>query len=61
MNTDYEFSDEETSYAEWVKENLSYINQHKQSLGVMKRLYIEGFAAGWQFRKECQAKEWLQK
>lgn len=60
-NDDEEFSDEEKSYHEWVKENLSYINQHKQSLNVMKKLYIEGFAAGFQYKKELQAKEWLQK
>ena len=53
--------DEERSYYEWVSNNLSFINQNKQSVNVMKKLYMEGFAAGWQNKKEFQAKEWLQK
>lgn len=61
MSNEEDLGDEEISYYEWVKDNLSYINQHKASLNVMKKLYVEGFAAGWQFRKEHQAKEWLQK
>jgi hypothetical protein len=59
MNED--LCDEEKSYDEWVSKNLSFINQNKQSINVMKKLYIEGFAAGWQHKKESQAKEWLQK
>lgn len=61
MNTNEEFSDEEKSYHEWVSKNLPFIGQHKQSLNVMKKLYLEGFAAGWQYRKEYDAREWLQK
>jgi hypothetical protein len=61
MNTDDEFSDEEKSYHEWVSKNLSFISQNKQSVNVMKKLYLEGFAAGWQYRKEYDAREWLQK
>jgi hypothetical protein len=59
MNED--LCDEEKSYYEWVSNNLSFINQNKQSVNVMKKLYMEGFAAGWQNKKEFQAKEWLQK
>jgi hypothetical protein len=59
MNDD--LCDEERSYYEWVSNNLSFINQNKQSVNVMKKLYMEGFAAGWQNKKEFQAKEWLQK
>lgn len=54
-------SDEEKSYNDWVSQNLSFINEHKNSISVMKKLYIEGFAAGWEFRKDFQAREWLQK
>ena len=61
MSEDEDFSDEEKSYHEWVTKNLSFISQNKQSINVMKKLYMEGFAAGWQYRKEFQAKEWLQK
>jgi hypothetical protein len=56
-----DFSDEEKSYHEWVTKNLSFINQHKQSINVMKKLYMEGFAAGWQSKKQYQSQEWLQK
>jgi hypothetical protein len=59
MNED--LCDEEKSYDEWVSKNLSFISQNKQSINVMKKLYIEGFAAGWKYKKESQAKEWLQK
>ena len=59
MNDD--LCDEERNYYEWVSNNLSFINQNKQSVNVMKKLYMEGFAAGWQNKKEFQAKEWLQK
>lgn len=61
MNDTDELSDEEKSYHEWVTKNLSFINQHKQSINVMKKLYMEGFTAGWQRRQEHNAKEWLQK
>lgn len=53
--------DEEKSYHEWVANNLEYIQNNKQHVGVMKKLYMQGFAAGFQFKKELQAKEWLQK
>jgi hypothetical protein len=61
MNDDEEMSDEEKSYHEWVTKNLSFIGQNKQSVNVMKKLYLEGFAAGWQYRKEYDSREWLQK
>lgn len=53
--------DEEKSYHEWVANNLEYIQTNKQHVGVMKKLYMEGFAAGFQQKKQFQAKEWLQK
>lgn len=56
-----ELCDEEKSYHEWVSNNLEYIQQNKSHVGVMKKLYMEGFAAGFQFKKELQAKDWLQK
>jgi len=61
MNNEEQLSDEERNYNKWVSENLFYINQHKQSLSVMKKIYLDGFAAGWQFKKEYTAKEWLEK
>jgi hypothetical protein len=61
MNNEEKLSDEEKSYNKWVSENLFYINQYKQSLNVMKKIYLDGFAAGWQFKKEYTATEWLEK
>jgi len=56
-----ELCDEEKSYHEWVANNLEYLQNNKQHVSVMKKLYLEGFAAGFQYNKELQSKEWLQK
>lgn len=56
-----EMCDEEKSYHEWVSKNLDYIQQNKQHIGVMKKLYMEGFAAGFQHKKIHNAMEWLEK
>jgi hypothetical protein len=61
MKDQEELGDEEISYNDWVSQNLVFINQNKNAVGVMKKLYIEGYAAGWQAKKEYQAKEWMQK
>ena len=61
MKDQQELSDEEISYNDWVSQNLVFINQNKNSVGVMKKLYIDGYAAGWQSKKEYQGKEWMQK
>lgn len=53
--------DEEKSYHEWVSRNLEFISQNKQHIAVMKKLYIEGFAAGFQFKKQLLSEESLQK
>jgi hypothetical protein len=61
MKDQQELSDEEISYNDWVSENLIFINQNKNSVAIMKRLYMDGYAAGWQAKKEYQAREWMQK
>lgn len=61
MSEDDEICDEEKSYHEWVSKNLEYLQQNKSHVAVMKKLYMEGFASGFQYKKELQAKEWLQK
>lgn len=63
MNTteNFEMCDEEKSYHDWVAKNLIFVNANKNSVSVMKKLYLEGFAAGYQYRKEFNSKEWLQK
>lgn len=62
MNDPEEFMcDEERSYNDWVSHNLNYINQNKQSIAVMKKLYMDGFAAGFVHRDNINAMEQLQK
>lgn len=62
MNNPEEFlCDEEKSYNDWVKNNLTYINQNKQSISVMRKLYMEGFAAGFVHRDKISIMEQLQK
>lgn len=56
-----EMCDEEKSYHEWVANNLEYVQRNKQHISVMKKIYMEGFAAGFQLRKKCRAEEQLQK
>lgn len=58
---DYELCDEERSYNDWVAANLNYINQHKQSISVMRKLYMDGFAAGLIHKAKISAMEQLQK
>lgn len=68
MNTDLCY--EEKSYHEWVANNLSFVNQNKQSISIMKKLYMEGFAAGFDYannkllalyQRKLKAEEELQK
>lgn len=56
-----EICDEERSYNDWVSNNLIYINQNKQHVGVMRKLYMDGFAAGFLHRNKINAEEQLQK
>ena len=56
-----EVCDEEKSYYEWISKNLEYIQQNKQHIGVMKKLYMQGFAAGFVHRNKVNAQEQLQK
>lgn len=48
--------DEEKSYHEWVANNLEYLQQNKSHVSVMKKLYMDGFAAGFEYKKELQQK-----
>lgn len=58
---DYELCDEEKSYHEWVANNLDFIQNNKQHIGVMKKLYMQGFAAGFQHKQKITVQEYLQK
>lgn len=53
--------DEEQSYNEWVKENLQYLQTNKQHIAVMKKVYMDGFAAGFVHRQKINVMEQLQK
>jgi hypothetical protein len=52
-----ELCDEEKSYNDWVANNLDYINQHKIHISVMKKLYMAGYAAGFDSYKNFQTEE----
>ena len=56
-----ELCDEEKSYHEWFANNLNYILQNKNHVCVMKKLYMEGFAAGFVYNQKLSAKEYLEK
>lgn len=56
-----ELCEEEKSYNDWVSHNLNYINQNKQSISVMKKLYMDGFAAGFAHKIKINVTEQLQK
>lgn len=53
--------DEEISYNDWVSNNLDYINQNKIHISVMKKLYLAGFAAGYEYYRKIKLEEQLQK
>lgn len=53
--------DEEKSYHEWVADNLAFVKENKQHISVMKKLYMEGFAAGYVYRNIVNEQEQLQK
>jgi hypothetical protein len=61
MSNDDYICDEEKSYNEWVKNNLTYISANKQHISVMKKLYMDGFAAGYSYKQKISAEEQLQK
>jgi len=60
-NNNEEMCDEEKSYHEWVANNLEFMQQNKSHISVMKKLYMQGFAAGFEYKKKLTAQEYLQK
>jgi hypothetical protein len=56
-----ELCDEEKSYNKWVVDNLYYIRDNKDCIRVMKKLYMDGFAAGFVYKQQITAEEQLQK
>ena len=61
MNQDEFMSDEEKSYNEWVSNNLQFLSQHRQFIQHMKKIYMDGFAAGYVHRDRINAQTQLQK
>lgn len=61
MIDNFEICDEEKSYHEWVSQNLDFIQSNKQHVTVMKKLYMVGFAAGFNHKLKHNAQEELQK
>lgn len=56
-----ELCDEEQLYHQWVADNLSYMNNNKSCIEVMKKLFLAGFSAGYIYKKKYNAEEQLQK
>jgi|LakMenEpi03Aug12_release.lakeMendotaPanAssembly.Ray.scaffolds.fasta_scaffold1718705_1 hypothetical protein len=56
-----ELSDEEKSYHAWIDNNLSFISQNKHILHLIQKAYMDGFAAGFTYKQQLSAKEYLQK
>ena len=56
-----DISDEEQSYLDWIALNKNFVSQNKESIHVMKKLYLAGFAAGYIYKGQNQAQEQLQK
>lgn len=56
-----EICDEEKHYHEWVKNNTNYLAQNKMCISVMKKIYMDAFAAGFTYRLKITAMEQLQK
>ena len=61
MNDSTVLSHEEESYHEWVYNNLYYIRDHQTCINVMKKLFTDGFSAGFAYRDQINAAEQLQK
>lgn len=58
MNIDQEMlSDEEKSFMEWMKTIILKTND----LSIIRKAYLDGFAAGWSYKKQMLAQEQLQK
>ena len=58
---DEELCDEEKSYNKWVVDNLYYIRDYKDCIKVMKKIYMDGVAAGFVHRNRINSMEQLQK
>jgi hypothetical protein len=56
-----EMCDEEKSYHEWVAQNVLFIGQNKDCVRIMKKLYMDGFAAGFMYKNKINVEEQLQK
>jgi hypothetical protein len=54
---DYEPCDEEKSFIDWLKN--TEVSQY--DLSVVRKAYMDGFAAGWNNKKIYNAQEWLEK
>ena len=53
--------DEEKSYNEWQKHNEKYLVNNQDFFAVIKKAYMDGFAAGFVHKQKISAEEYLQK
>lgn len=54
-------SDEEKSFHQWIDNNINFVNQNKNIIHLMKRIYMDGFVAGWTHKLKYSSEESLQK
>lgn len=58
MNIDEEtLRDEEKSFVEWMQTIILKSND----ISIIRKAYLDGFAAGWSYKKQMLAQEQLQK
>jgi hypothetical protein len=58
---DDNLSDEENNFNQWTKANYKYILENSEYIPIMKKIYIDGFVAGWLNKQRHSAQEYLQK
>jgi hypothetical protein len=56
----YGESDEEKSWVDWAKNNQDFISTFDH-IGVLKQIYKQGFASGFEHRKQYSLEEMMQK
>lgn len=60
MHNDF-ICDEEKSYNEWIKNNQQILTDNQNHIVVIKKAYMDGFAAGFVHKQKISAEEYLQK
>jgi hypothetical protein len=56
-----DISDEESSFMNWAKENRESIEEQLENLDLIKQSYMQGFDAGFSYKKIISHEELMQK